>query len=231
MRNVAVKRLGTKIAEATLAASVAFVPLAAAAHPHLLISQSVRVVSDNGAYTHVEIEWKFDPHSSEDEIPAIDEDSDGEISEQEIDLLVRDTMPELQKAGFLTWLNTGDKDFRPAEVEEFGARIDDPATFTPAEWDRGAGDGEKMPDNKRQVLSLPPKAETGRNLVYTMRFAFPQPVKSFSITTYEPGDEMRVEVDKDSMPEGCTLDKHPVYKSEFIPGQPVYADRVTCRLP
>jgi hypothetical protein len=28
---------------------------------------------------------------------------------------------------------------------------------------------------------------------------------------------MRVEVDKDSLPAGCTLDKHPTYKSEFVP--------------
>ena len=51
------------------------------------------------------------------------------------------------------------------------------------------------------------------------------------ITTYEPDDEMRIEVDGASLPGGCTLDKHPTYKSEFIPGQPVFADRVTCRLP
>ena len=46
----------------------------------LWISQSVRVVTENGAYTHVEIEWKFDPNASEDEIPAIDEDKDGKFS-------------------------------------------------------------------------------------------------------------------------------------------------------
>ena len=62
-----------KIAGTVLAAAVAFVPLAAAAHPHLWISQSVRVGAENGAYTHIEIEWKFDPHASEDEIPAIDQ--------------------------------------------------------------------------------------------------------------------------------------------------------------
>ena len=224
-------RIGMKIAEAMLAASVAFVPLAVAAHPHLWISQSVRVVTENGSYTHVEIEWKFDPHASEDEIPAIDEDNDGQFSEEEIRLLVRDMMPELQKAGFLTWLNTGETDFRPPKVPEFDARIDNPATFTPPEWDRGAGDGDKMPENKSQAMSLPPKGEQERNLVYTMRFELPKPVKSFSITTYEPDDEMRVEVDKESLPAGCTLDKHPTYKSEFVPGQPVAADRVTCRLP
>jgi hypothetical protein len=220
-----------KAAGIVLAAVVAVVPLAAAAHPHVWISQSVRVAAENGAYTHVEIDWKFDPHTSEDEIPAIDEDKDGKFSDEEIRLLVRDMMPELQKSGFLTWLNIGDKDFRPAPPVAFAARIDDPATFTPPDWDRGAGDGEKMPDNKSGVLVLPPKFERERNLVYTMRFELPQPVKSFSITTYEPDDQMRLEVDKDSLPAGCTLDKHPTYKSEFVPGMPVFADRVTCRLP
>ena len=223
--------VGTKIAGAVLGAAVAVAPIAAAAHPHLWILQSVRVVVENGAYTHVEIEWKFDPHASEDEIPAIDEDKNGQFSEEEISLLVRDMMPELQKSGFLTWLNTGDKDFRPPKTPAFDARIDNPATFTPPEWDRGVGDGDKMPENKIQTMSLPPKGEQQRNLVYTMRFELPQPVKSFSITTYEPGDEMRVEVDKASLSDGCTLDKHPTYKSEFVPGTPVFADRVTCRLP
>jgi hypothetical protein len=64
-----------------------------------------------------------------------------------------------------------------------------------------------------------------------MRFELPQPVKSFSITTYEPDDHMRVEVDKTTLPAGCSLDKHPTYKAEFVPGHPVFADRVTCRLP
>ena len=149
-------------------------------------------------------------------------------------LLVRDTMPELQKFGFLTWLNTGDKDFSPPKVPAFTARIDDPATFTPPDWDRGGGRRRRRcRSNKRQTMSLPPKPRAGppRNLVYTMRFELPQPVKSFSITTYDPDDYMRVEVDKESLPAGCTLDKHPTYKSEFVPGQPVFADRVTCRLP
>jgi ABC-type uncharacterized transport system substrate-binding protein len=220
-----------KPAVLVLAAMVAVVPHLAAAHPHLWISQSVRVVSENGAYTQVEIDWKFDPHASEDEIPAIDEDKDGKFSDEEIRLLESDMMPELQKNGFLTWLNTGGKDFRPPRPAGFAARIDDPATFTPPDWDRGAGDGEKMPANKSEALVLPAKPDKARNLVYTMRFALPQPAKSFSITTYEPDDFMRVEVDKATLPAGCTLDKHPTYKAEFVPGMPVFADRVTCRLP
>ena len=223
--------VGTKIAGAMLAAAVAVVPLAAEAHPHLWISQSVRVVTENGACTHVEIEWKFDPHASEDEIPAIDEDNDGQFSEEEIRLLVRDMMPELQKSGFLTWLNTGDKDFRPPKVPTFDARIDNPATFTPPDWDHGAGDGMKMPENKQAQLPAPSEPHRRRNLVYTMRFELPQPLKTFSITTYDPDDFMRVEVDKSTLPAGCTLDKHPTYKAEFVPGHPVFADRVTCRLP
>ena len=216
---------------AVLAIAAALIPATAAAHPHVIISQTVRPVESGGAYTELEIEWKFDPHASEDEIPAIDENRDGKVSDEETRLLVRDMMPELAKVGFLSWLNTGGEDFRPSPPTAFAARIDDPATFTPAEWDRSAGDGAKMPDNKRDVMSLPPKHERARNLVYTFRFALPLPVKAFSITTYEPTDEMRVEVDKASLPSACALDKHPSHKSEFIPGQPVHADRVTCRLP
>jgi ABC-type uncharacterized transport system substrate-binding protein len=216
---------------AALAVAVALAPTLAVAHPHIIVSQSVRAIETDGVYTHVEIVWKFDPHASEDEIPAIDEDKDGTFSAEEIRLLVRDTMPGFRKVGFLTWLNTGGADFHPAEDPVFAARIDDPATFTPPDWDRTAGDGMPMPENKRATLPAEPDAHGPRNLVYTMRFALPQPVKSFSITTYDPEDFMRVEVDKASLPADCTLDKHPTRKSEFVPGHPVFADRVSCRRP
>ena len=52
-----------------------------------------------------------------------------------------------------------------------------------------------------------------------------------SITTYDPDDFIRIEVDKASVPAGCHLAKHPSYKAEFIRGYPVFADTVTCQLP
>ena len=110
-----------KLAALALAATLA--SASAAAHPHLIISQTVRAIETGGAYTHVEIEWKFDPHASEDEIPAIDEDKDGSFSDEEIRLLVRDTLPEFRKFGFLTWLNTGAEDFRPPKDPAFMARM------------------------------------------------------------------------------------------------------------
>jgi len=214
-----------------LALAGLLLPAVASAHPHMWISQAVRVVTKDGKYTHVEIEWKFDPDSSEDEIPAIDEDKDGKISPEELALLARDTMPSLEKFGFQTWLNTGGKDFQPDKATVFTARIESPASFTPPDWDRTAGDGEKMPDNKRQELPATPAPEPPRNLVYTFRFTLPEPTKAFTITTYDAEDFMRFEVDKATLPADCTLDKHPTYKSEFVPGQPVFADRVSCRLP
>jgi hypothetical protein len=216
---------------AALAAAVTLAPALVMAHPHVIISQTVRAIEENGAYTQVEVEWRFDPSASEDEIPAIDENEDGKISPEELALLVRDTMPSLQQFGFQTWLNTDDKDFQPRTTSIFTAAIQNPATFNPPEWDRTAGDGEKMPANKRQELPAAAAAGPPRNLVYTFRFALPHPAKAFSITTYDADDMIRFEVDKASLPATCTLDKHPTYKSEFVPGQPVYADRVTCRLP
>jgi ABC-type uncharacterized transport system substrate-binding protein len=216
---------------AALAVAVALAPTMAVAHPHIIVSQAVRAIETDGFYTHVEIVWKFDPHASEDEIPAIDEDKDGTFSAEEIRLLIRDTMPGFRKVGFLTWLNTGGADVQPGEDPVFDARIDDPATFTPPDWDRTAGDGMPMPENKRATLPAEPDSHGPRNLVYTMRFALPAPAKSFSITTYDPEDFMRVEVDKASLSAGCTLDKHPTRKSEFVPGHPVFADRVSCRRP
>jgi len=223
---------GMKLA-VILALAGLLVPVAALAHPHMWISQAVRVVAKDGKYTHVEIEWKFDPEASEDEIPAIDEDKDGKFSAEEIKLLVRDTMPELQKFGFMTWFNTGGKDFAPTKLPTFAARIDDPPTFTPADWDRSEGhrDGMPMQSNKQAQPPAPTEKHSPRNLVYTMRFELPQPTKSFSITTYDPEDFMRFEVDKTKVPAGCKLAKHPTRKSEFVPGHPVFADTVSCKLP
>lgn len=214
-------------------------PATALAHPHIWIAQHVRVIVKDGKYTHVEIEWRFDPMSSEDEIPPIDEDGDGKISAGEVKALAADMLPELQKNGFLTWLNLGGKDVRPPRIPTLAVRIDDPATFTPPDWDRDMGDkkedkeaGLPMPRNKQVEQHAPARRGGGpRNLVYVMRFELPQPAKSFSITTFEPEDFIRIEVDKRSLPKGCTLAKHPTYKSEFVPGKPVFADQVTCRLP
>jgi len=206
-------------------------PVAALAHPHMWISQTVRVVTKDGKYTHVEIDWRFDPETSEEEIPAIDEDKDGKISAKELELLARDTMESLEKFGFQTWLNTGGEDFQPTKAALFNARIESPATFTPPDWDREAGDGQKMPDNKRQELPAERRAGPPRNLVYAFSFALPQPTKAFTITTYDREDFMRFEVDKATLPASCAFAKHPTYKSEFVPGHPVFADMVSCKLP
>jgi ABC-type uncharacterized transport system substrate-binding protein len=203
-------------------------PIAAMAHPHIWISQQVRPVAVDGKYTQVEVEWRFDPQSSENEIGVIDQDKDGTLSDKEVQQLVADTMKALEQAGFMTWLNTGGKDFQPTKEAGFTARIEDPATFTPPEWDRTQGDKDaELADKKKS--EAPPRRP--RNLVYLIRLALPQPVKAFSITTYDPEDFIRVEVDKTKVPADCKLDKHPTYKSEFVPGHPVFADRVSCKLP
>jgi hypothetical protein len=206
-------------------------PSVASAHPHIWISQHVRMIVEDGKITQVELEWRFDPNSSEDEIPAIDEDHDSKISMMEMKALADDMLPELQKVGFQTWLNTGATDFHPPQRPTLIARIDDPASFTPPDWNHDDGDkdaGMPMPENK-QVKQ--PEPHSPRNLVYVMRFALAQPAKILSIVTFDSEDFIRFEVDKGSLPKGCTLDKHPTYKSEFVPGKPVFADRVSCKLP
>ena len=222
----------TRLVMLALAFAGMLVPVVALAHPHIWIRQFVRVVTRDGKYTHVEVEWRFDPFSSEIEIPFIDEDQDGKISSHEAKLLGDEMLPELKKFGYMTWINTGSEDFRPAELPQFTARIDDPASFVPPEWDRSAGDnaGMPMPPNKRVGDSSAPRKKGPRNLVYVMRFALPEPTRFFSLTTFDPDDFIRIEVDKTSVPAGCRLAKHPTYKAEFIRGYPVFADSVTCQL-
>jgi len=214
-------------------ASLLVTPSLAWAHPHLWVQQVVRVVAKDGKYTHVELEWRFDPFSSEIEIPLIDEDKDGKFSQREIKALEGDMMPELKNYGFLTWINLGAKDVRLVKPPVFTARIDDPATFTLPDWDRSAGDksGMPMPENKRASQPSGPRPKGPRNLVYVMRFDLPQPSKFVSVTTFDPDDFMRLEVNKDQVPAGCTLAKSTVHKAEFIRGYPVFADTVTCQLP
>jgi hypothetical protein len=214
-------------------AALLLTPSLAQAHPHLWVQQVVRAVAKDGKYTHVEIEWRFDPFSSEIEIPLIDENKDGKFSAREIKALEGDMMPELKNYGFLTWLNVGAKDVRPAKAPAFTARIDDPASFTLPDWDRSAGDksGMPMPENKRASQPTGPRPTGPRNLVYVMRFELPQPTKLFSITTFDPDDFIRIEVNKDQIPAGCALAKSANYKAEFVRGYPVFADTVTCQLP
>ena len=101
-----VRRAGSLL----LALAILLAPGWAMAHPHLWIQQVVRAIAKDGKYTHVEIEWKFDPYSSEVEIPLIDEDKSGKFSPAEIKTLEKEMMPELKNVGFLTWLNVGGKD-------------------------------------------------------------------------------------------------------------------------
>jgi len=211
-----------------LAAAILLGPIAASAHPHIWMLQQVKPIASNGNYMAVELEWRFDPASSENEIAVIDENKDGKLSPAEVQRLATATLQALEQASFMTWLNTGGKDFRPSKAEVFNARIEDPATFTPPEWDRTAGDKEAA------LAKLePPKAAPGkpRNLVYTIRVVLPRPTKTLTITTYDPEDFIRVEVDKTKVPADCRLGKHPSYKSEFVPGHPVAADMVSCKLP
>ncbi len=218
---------------AVVAALAMLVPALASAHPHIWISQHVRVVSKDGKFTHVELEWRFDPYSSEVEIPLIDENGDGKVSPQEMKALAGEMMPELQKYGFMTWLNTGEKDFRPPKRPVFTVRIDDPSSFKPADWDRSAGDnaGMAMPPNKRTTEPAVPQKRGSRNLVYVMRFELPTPSRTVTIATYDPDDFIRIEIDKASLPAGCALSKDPKHKAEFIRGYPVLADIVSCHQP
>ena len=206
----------------------------ALAHPHIWIQQVVRVVAKDGHFTHVEIEWRFDPYASEIEIPLIDEDRNGRFTKKEVDLLGKEMMEEMKKYGFMTWLNLGGADIRPPKAPVFNARIDDPATFTLPDWDRNAGDTsggtQPMPPNKT-VAPPVPQQRGHRNLVYVMRFELPKPVKAFTVTSLDPDDFVRLEVNKDAVPAECKLGKSRTYKAEYIRGYPVWADAVSCQLP
>jgi hypothetical protein len=222
---------------------VSFLSAPALAHPHVLISQVVRFVESGGVFTHVEVEWRFDPMASELEIAAADDDRDGQLSSKEVKALAELALSELKELGYLTWINTGEKDFRP-KAPVFNARIANPAIFMPADWaptadmpggpaaSPGAGAKGATPKDKQGKTRQGP-----RNLVYTLRFALPQPAKTAAVSSIDPEDFVRIELDRKAPWEiiggsaTCAVDKNNAVKSEYWPGNPFFADRVTCKLP
>ncbi len=212
------------------------------AHPHVLISQVVRFVESDGAFTHVEVEWRFDPMASELEIAAADDNRDGQLSPKEVKALAELAVGELKELGYLTWINTGDKDFRP-KSPVFNARIANPAIFMPEDWAPTADmPGGPMPPSAGAKGAAPKdkhaKPRQGpRNLVYTLRYALPQPAKTVAVSAIDPEDFVRIELDKKTPWEivggnaTCAVDKNNAAKSEYWPGNPFFADRVTCKLP
>jgi hypothetical protein len=211
----------------------------ALAHPHVLIAQVVRFVEKDGAFTHVEVEWRFDPMASELEIAAADENRDGQLSAREIKALSELATAELKELGYLTWVNTGDKDFRP-KAPVFTARIASPAIFVPADWaptaDAPGGPPPAKGGNVAGDKYGRPK-QAVRNLVYTLRFELPKPSKTVAVSSIDTEDFVRIELERKAAWEviggsaTCAVDKHTGIKSEYWPGNPFFADRVTCKLP
>ena len=236
-----------RLIAAVAAMASCFIAAPALAHPHVLISQVVRFIEKDGVFTHVEVEWRFDPMASELEIAASDEDRDGQLSAKEVKALSDLAVAELKELGYLTWFNTGDKDFRP-KSPTFAARIANPPIFMPADWaPMGDTPGGPMPapSNSSKGGTSPPQGKPNakpkqgpRNLVYTLRFPLPQPSKTVAVTSIDPEDFVRIELDKKAPWEivgggtaSCVVDKHNSVKSEYWPGNPFFADRVTCKLP
>ena len=215
----------------------------ALAHPHIIISAVTRFVEKDGQFTHVEIEWRFDPMASQVEMAAADADRDGKLSPKEVKALADIALPELKTFGYLTWLSTGEKDFRPPKVPAFNAHIADPAVFVPEDWapsaDPPGGPMAKPGAPSKPDAKVETKGRRFRNLVYVFRYPLEKPTKTLSVTSLDPEDFIRIEVDRKTPHEiigkaegaQCKLDKHPTVKSEYWPGNPIFADRVTCTLP
>lgn len=212
------------------------------AHPHIMISAVVRFVEKDGLFTHVEVEWRFDPMASTVEIAVADADRDGKLSPKEIKALADIALPELKTFGYLSWFSTGEKDFRPPKVPTFDARIADPALFVPDDWaptpDPPGGPMAKPGAPAKPDAKTETKGRRFRNLVYVFRYPLAAPTKVLSVTSQDPEDFIRIEFDRKTPHEiigksdgaTCKLDKHPTLKSEYWPGNPVFADRVTCTL-
>lgn len=213
------------------------------AHPHIMISAVTRFIEKDGQFTHVEIEWRFDPMASTVEIAVADADRDGKLSPKEVKALGEIALPELKSFGYLSWFSTGDKEFRPPKVPTFGARIADPALFVPEDWaptpDPPGGPMAKPGAPPKPDAKVETKGRRFRNLVYVFRYPLAAPTKTLSVTSVDPEDFIRIEADRKTPHEiigktegaKCTLDKHPTLKSEYWPGNPIFADRVTCTLP
>jgi len=122
----------------------------------------------------------------------------------------------------MSWINTAGKDFRPAAPPQFSARIDDPASFVPPKWKIRAGDNAGMPDAAQQAAGTVGAAQDGPAQPGLCHAFCARAHKSWSITTYDPDDFIRIESQGAVRP--AATSPAPEAQGRVIRGYPVFAE-------
>ena len=184
-------------------------------------SKLVRVVAKDGKYTHVEIEWRFDPFSSEDRDPADrrgpgrqvlgagdqaarrrDDAGAAEVRLHDLAQYRRQGFPAGQAAGTSPRAST----IRRASRRPTG--IARPAT-RPACRCRPTS-GPAMPAPPRKTGTAQPRLRHALRAAASPASLLDHDLRSRRLHPHR-GRQTR-------LPAGCKFAKHPTYKSEFVPG-------------
>jgi ABC-type uncharacterized transport system substrate-binding protein len=102
------------------ALTMALLPSAATAHPHVLVDAKSEVVFDgDGRMKSVRQVWRFDPAFSSYAIQGLDADGDGTYSDEELKPLAKINVESLKEFDFFTYLTVGDNELDFVEPQEY----------------------------------------------------------------------------------------------------------------
>jgi ABC-type uncharacterized transport system substrate-binding protein len=93
----------------------------AAAHPHIWIDGSIRLLVDDLGLHAVEVTWVFDDFNSADMISLFDENGDGRISASDSEGFRTKAFEHLNESGYFTLLSRGTERLAIAEARNFRA--------------------------------------------------------------------------------------------------------------
>lgn len=102
-------RLIAHLAAVGVAALVATVPLAARAHPHVLIDSHAIVQFDKGRIVALLMGWKFDPVYSSSLVRDFDKDKSGGLSPAEIADMEREAFQDTAQDSYFTYAKVDSK--------------------------------------------------------------------------------------------------------------------------
>ncbi len=104
---------------------VVVIPCMAAAHPHIYIENSVRIMFDGTGMTGINVRWVFDEMFSSTMIEEYDSNKDGTFARQEVEALRRGAFSNLKNYHYFTYITIGSKAFDVRYVKDFRAVIQD----------------------------------------------------------------------------------------------------------
>ncbi len=102
-----------------LAASLAMLPIAAHAHPHVWVTVETTVLYDNGKASGFAHKWTFDEMYTAMAIEGLDANGDGTYSKEELAELAKVNIEGLKDFGYFTYAKLGEKKLATKEPVDY----------------------------------------------------------------------------------------------------------------